>query len=344
MRINANQLEGRLKLGLASSYLVFGDEPLLVEECCAAIHSAAQREGFLERTVFNVESGFDWNELHASAHTQSLFSARRLIELRLALSRPGDAGTKALTKIVNAPPQDTLLLVVAGRLDKRAQAAAWVRVLERAGLVVSVYSLSRRDLPGWVARRMRARDITPTPEVVDALSYHFEGNLLGVSQEIEKLALLHDSKRIDLDDIKDNLSDNARFSVFALADACLGGDHGAAIRILGRLRGEGTDAVLILRVLARELRTLGQVAVRLALDEQEETVFDAYQIWPRRRALVKQAVRRGGPEEWCDMLSRAARVDRVLKGRLSGDVWLELQDLVMVMTGQRTWSPGVSGV
>lgn len=333
MRINAKQLTAHLKTELAPLYLVCGDEPLLVDECCAAVAAVARERGFSERSVLTVESGFDWDELYTSTQSLSLFSSKRLIELRMLAGRPGDVGAEVLERITQQPTQDSLLLVKAGKLDKRALATRWVKALERAGVVVTVYPLDAPELPGWIARRMRAHGLTPAAEVPEALAYHYQGNLLGVAQEIHKLAMLQAPGSVSLDDIRDNLSDNARFNVFTLVDTALGGDHVSAARILASLRSEDTDAILILRMLARETRMLAQIAARLAQGEQEARVFGAYHVWPRRQPLVRRATKRSGPDWWFALLRRAARADRILKGRLGGDIWQELQCLVMAMSG-----------
>src|SRR3989304_76441 len=181
MQLHANQLEAQLKRALAPIYLLSGDEPLLLEECCPAIRRAAQAQGCAERQVLTVEPGFDWNGLYASTQSLSLFAARRLIELPLPTGTPGGA---------------------------------------------------------------------------ELLAHHMEGNLLAAAQEIEKLALLLGRGEVSLDDIEGNLGDNARFSVFTLADACLRGGAAAILRILNSLRAEGVDPVLVLWALAREARSL----------------------------------------------------------------------------------------
>lgn len=335
MRVYANQLGGHLRGKLAPVYLIAGDEPLLVDECCDAVRAAAAASGYAERQVFTVEPGFDWNTLHGALHSLSLFSAKRLVELRMSAQAPTQAAGQLLADIVARLVDDVLLIVSTGRLDKRAQGSRWVKTLEQAGVLVLVYPLEASAMPAWIAQRMRARALRPEAGVVDLLAYHFAGNLLAAAQEVDKLVMLRGAGVVTLDDIREDLSDNARFSVFGLVDACLHGELASVARILASLRGEGTEPALILRVLAREARTLAQIATRLRAGEQESPVLQAFGIWPRRRALVNQALRRSGPEGWRKALRMAARADKVLKGRLVGDIWQELQCLAVVMCGQR---------
>ena len=63
MRLNADQLPAALGRGLASTYLISGDEPLIVGEAADAVRAAARSGGFADRVIFSIERGFDWEEL-----------------------------------------------------------------------------------------------------------------------------------------------------------------------------------------------------------------------------------------------------------------------------------------
>ncbi len=130
MRIRAEQLGEHLKKALAPIYLVFGDEPLLVQEACDAIRAAARGRGHDERMVMEAEAGFDWGGLRLASDNLSLFTQRRLIELRLYNASPGQAGGRALTDYAARPPEETVLLVSAGKMDKKA---AGQRVVQGPG-------------------------------------------------------------------------------------------------------------------------------------------------------------------------------------------------------------------
>ena len=54
MQVSATQLNAHLDKGLRSLYVLYGDEPLLVQEAADAIRASARAQGFTERTVFTV--------------------------------------------------------------------------------------------------------------------------------------------------------------------------------------------------------------------------------------------------------------------------------------------------
>ncbi len=338
MQLSVANLDDHLRRGLAPAYLVYGDEPLLVNEACDAIRAAAQASGFGERERHTVEPGFDWNALYAASQSLSLFATRRLIELRLPSGKPGETGAKMLIDMLAQPAPDTALLVVAGKLEKRDREAKWVTAIAGAGAVVAIYPIDAAQLPAWITRRMRARGLVPGSGVAELLAHHMEGNLLAAAQEIDKLAMSRDQGVVvSADDIEDCLSDNARFTVFGLADCCLQGEAAAIERILGNLRSEGVEPVLILWALAREARELTHMAADLEAGRPLPAVLESRRVWAKRRPLVSRALKRLSLARCHDLLQRAASADRAIKGRLRADPWNELECLAL---GLASAAPG----
>jgi DNA polymerase-3 subunit delta len=331
MQINADQLARQLERGLAPLYLVSGDEPLQVEECGDAIRRRAEAGGCSERNVYTVEPGFDWDGLRTATQSLSLFAERRLIELRLPTGRPGEAGAALLGELAGNASADMVLLVITGKLDKAQRESSWVQAIETAGTHVVIWPLDAQKLPAWLTQRFAARGLQPEAGVVDLLAWHLEGNMLAAAQEVDKLAMLCGDGRVRLADVEESLADSARFSVYQLVDAALAGDVVAARRILASLRTEGTEPILMLWALARELRTLAQMGQELARGKPESSVLA--RAWAQRRTLVGKALRRHPAPVWLDFMRRGARLDRILKGREAGDLWLELERLLLAVAG-----------
>ena len=342
MQINADQLARQLERGLAPLYLVSGDEPLQVEECGSAIRRRAEAGGCSERSVFTVESGFDWDGLRTATQSLSLFADRRLIELRLPTGRPGETGAALLNELATNASADIVLLVITGKLDKTQRESSWVQAIEAAGTHAVIWPLDAQKLPAWLTQRFAARGLKPEAGVVDLIAWHLEGNMLAAAQEVDKLAMLCGAVpggagategRVTLADVEESLADSARFSIYQLVDAALVGDVVAARRILASLRTEGSEPILMLWALARELRTLAQMGQELARGKPESAVLA--RAWAQRRTRVGKALRRHPAPVWLDFVRRSARLDRILKGRETGDLWLELERLLLAVAGLR---------
>jgi len=333
MPIYANQLESRLQRTLAPVYLLYGDEPLQLEECRDAVVRTARAAGFSERSLYAVESGFDWNDLFRSSQSLSLFSERRILDLRLPGGKPGEKGARVLEQLAAEPPADTVLIVSCGRLEKAARESKWAKAVGKAGVTVAVYPIDAREFPGWIVRRLQSRGVKAGKDVVDLLAHHYEGNLLACAQEIDKLAMTWGDRPIRLADVEGVLADQARFDVFGLADSCLAGDVQAIPRILASLKGEGTEPVLVLWALVREIRALAVMAAEVAAGQSPAAVLEQARVWPKRRPLVGRALTRHRQAAWQDLITRAARAERVVKGRSRGDSWREIECLALGLGG-----------
>lgn len=335
MQVRADQLGSHLAGTLEPVYLVHGDDPLLTMEACQAVRDAARAQGYSEREYYTADKGFDWFRLGNASRSLSLFAERRVIEVRLPTGKPGSAGGEVLMQLAANAGTDTIVLVWSARLDKKTQATKWVKALDQAGVSVAVYALSPRELPAWIVRRMKAHDLIPGAGVAEMLAYRYEGNLLALSQEIEKLVMLFGQGEVSLKDIDTSVADSARFDVYRLVDSCLQGDGSAAIRILHALRAEGVAPVLVSWALVREIRSLASMAIELAGGGQETSLFRVHRVWPARHSMVRSALKRHSRARWLALLQGAHRADRVIKGRETGDAWQALSALGLALAGVR---------
>ena len=312
-------------------YLLAGEEHLLLLEAADALRARARELGYSEREVFDADSGFDWNALAQSASAMSLFATRKLIDLRVPTGKPGKEGAQSIAEYCENPPPDTVLMITATQWSK-AHETSWVAAVEKVGVFVPLWPLKSNELPDWVAQRMASRGLKPTRDAIEALVERVEGNLLAAAQEIDKLALLQGDAPLDAATLEDLVADSARFDVFKLADAALAGDSARALRILAGLRAEGEQVVALLGWILNQLQMLARLANARG---NLAAAFKAERIWPAREAIYKKALSRADRAHWDACLIQAGRVDRIGKGRGTGDAWLEFERLLIAIAQPR---------
>ena len=336
MQLTPEKLDAQLSRQLAPVYFISGDEPLRVMEAADAVRAAARGQGYDEREVLTVQGGFDWDSLLSGAGNMSLFSQRRIIELRMPTGKPGVEGAKALRAYVGQLPEDTILLVTAGKLDPAARKSKWVQLLDKAGVVIFVWPLNASEFKGWVQQRMKKRGLEATPEAITLLADRVEGNLLACMQEIDKLYLLQDGGTVDAEAIMSLVGDNARYDVYGLVDSALSGDGARSVRILQGLCAEGVAPQIVVWALARELRQLAAMGTLVAGGQSVQQVLTQYRIWPdARKTLVGKALMRLPVTKCHAMLQRCALIDRVSKGQAAGKVQDELLQLTLELSGMQ---------
>ncbi len=327
MLLKGEQLAAHLERALKPVYLVYGDEPLLVIEAADAIRAAARRNGFDEREVLTATGGFNWNDLYHAAGSMSLFGGRKVIDLRIPTGKPGRDGSAALQEYCARPSPDSLLLVTLPGVDWRDEKSAWMSALAAAGVVVKLIPPLVADLPAWISGRLRRQEQSAAAEGLRFIAERVEGNLLAAHQEILKLAVLYPRGALSLEQIREAVLNVARYDLDGLREAMLVGDVARLTRIIDGLQQEGEAPLLVLWAMTEDVRVLAQISAGLAGRQSLDLLLKEARVWGGRQPLVRRAVQRIDGTRATAALVHAARIDRMIKGLASGDVWDEFRQL-----------------
>lgn len=340
MQIRVDQLRNDLKKRQLPVYMVCGDEPLQHREAVDMLRKAAKYFGYEEREVYTAEAGFDWNNLLSSANELSLFASKKLIELHLPTGKPSDKGNAFIAYCDNPPP-DTILLIVAGKIESATKKSKWYKAVEQLAGIISVWPIEGQSLNQWLQRRLQAKGLQLQPDAVQLINDRVEGNLLAADQEIEKLSLLHPAaaaqgqlQQLDYEQVSDAVFDSARYNLFDLFDCALSGDLKRASRMLYGLQREGLSIILIMSLFTREVRMLAKMSAVLYPQDNTGSNIDAAlkvtYVYPKRKPLITQALRKTRPQLWHDLLIQLLQADKMAKGAAPGDAW----DMMQLILGR----------
>jgi DNA polymerase III subunit delta len=345
MRIDSEQLPRHLARGLKSLYIVFGEELLLALEAADRIRAAALEQGYDERRVLFVEPGFDWGEVAMVGNSLSLFSPRRVLDLRILSGKPGKDGSEALQRLAGSLPEDLIVLITLPGLDRQQLASRWFDALERAGVAVHAAAVKREHLAQWLSGRLAQQDQQADAETLEFLVSRVEGNLMAAYQEVKKLALLFAAGTLPLEEVKNAVLDVARYNVFEIGPTLLKGERAHFVRMLDGLCGEGAAPPLVLWAIAEEVRAMARVKAAVDAGQTPAQALREARVWGTRQELMPRALQRLTTIQLIAALRRAAEVDRMIKGLAEGDVWDALLQLGLglVAPAQGGIAPAIRG-
>ncbi|OGB07558.1 MAG: DNA polymerase III subunit delta [Burkholderiales bacterium RIFCSPHIGHO2_12_FULL_61_11] len=328
MNLAAAQLSEHLKRGLKSLYTLHGDEPLLMQEFADALRTAARLQGYTERTVHTAAGAhFDWSGVLASVGSSSLFADKQIVEIRIPGGKPGKDGSVALQQLAErAQGHDaTLTLIMLPRLDSMTSKGAWFGALESFGVTVKFDPIDRRALPQWIAQRLQLQGqrVAAGEEGQRTLQFfadRVEGNLLAAHQEIQKLSLLYppgaDNACVVLgfDQVENAVLNVARYDVFKLSEAVLGGHALRVARMLDGLQAEGTAEVLVHWALAEDIRSMKRVKDALSAGRPMPMALRENRVWGAREKLFERVLPGMSDTALAQLLHAAHKVDGIVKG------------------------------
>lgn len=335
MKTQPGQLPQLLKKGLAPVYLVSGDEPLLVQECCDQIRKAARAAGYQDRITYHADHQLSWNSVADECNALSLFAEKRRIEIHLPTGKLGD-GRKVMEQILQSPPEDVILVLISARLDAAETKRKWYKELQGTGVHVPVWPVEPEKFAGWLQQRAGHQGLSLTRGALAVLAERLEGNLLAASQELDRLALLTDGTTIDEETIERAVQDSARFNGFELVTELLSGKAAHAGKIIGILQQEGENPLGLLSVLVRDLHLIIELKSALPAGDNPSGFLKKRGVFqPRRASAIQQAARRLNLPQLHQAISLCSSTDRAAKGFGEVSPWHHLRDLSVLLAGAR---------
>jgi DNA polymerase-3 subunit delta len=346
MKIYHNQLLKTLTQGFQPIWLVFGDEPWQKDNSLSAIKSHAQQQGFSELIRFNTDSGFDWQQIVDEYQSMSLFASQRIIEIEFSSIKVGDVGNKALVALAerltedvkkNHYPQDVIFIFHGDKLDGPSANRKWFKLLSQLGCYLPLYDIELKSMPQWLNQQSRALNLNLAPELNSLLIELFEGNLLALAQELQKLSLLFNNDFVSLEQAEQLVIKQAKFNPFQVVDSLLMGDCAKCISMLDQLQQEGTSPAKIIWALHKEILQLYAMLNQLKQGEQLTNIYKEYRIWDKRKPLYQYALTHIKLAHVKQAMMRISDIDLLSKTSSEFNVFILLADLcITVYHGDKT--------
>ena len=334
MNIKPEQLQNSLSNQLASTYFAFGAEILLVEQSLSMIKGIARENGFNERFRFDIDGNFSWDSIISLISSPSLFAEKRIIECRFTTGKIGVKGSKALTEILQTLPDEILLIISSGKLEMAQQKSKWFKTLDKKGIIIQHWEVQSNQLVGWITRNMSQLGLDSNIEVANAIAYCTEGNLLASMQEIQKLKIAYPDGKINLREYLNQIDQQSQYSVFGMIDSALQGDTDKVNKVFNSLIDDSTPPVILVSSLYREIKNLVNMSIELKTNQTIESILNNHRVWQKRKPLISNALKKHSYQKLQKLLLRLGRIDRSLKGMDNLDVYDELQNVVIALSGK----------
>jgi DNA polymerase-3 subunit delta len=212
--------------------------------------------------------------------------------------------------------------------------------------------VERQALPQWIAQRLQLQGQRVAPGESGQHSLQFfadrvEGNLLAAHQEIQKLALLHPAGELSFEQVEAAVFNVARYDVFKLSEAVLGGQMARVQRMLDGLQAEGEAEVLVHWALAEDIRALKRVKDALVAGRPMPMALRDNRVWGNKEKLFERVLPRLGETTLSNLLQAAHVVDGIVKGLKQPDWpvngWQALHRLAMMLCSECVVAPSSSG-
>jgi DNA polymerase-3 subunit delta len=188
--------------------------------------------------------------------------------------KDADVETHLVPELANMPP-DTTVAFFAREEGRTAKAPAKLEaaVKKAGGDIAAESALKPRELPRWVVSEGERLGVRVEGAAAQALVGQVGDRQQRLLRELEKLALEHgEGATIGVEEVEGAAAASAERQVWGLVDALVGRDRAHATRAFLELRAQGETLQRLIPLMARRIRDVLAIAVRLEAGESPAQV------------------------------------------------------------------------
>jgi len=278
-------------------WVICSDEIFLKRKVSQAIKKTLYPETCFSSIIRIAQQNFDWEYCLTEAKNLSLFSEKKVFDIRLSTGKPGSKGCKALIEWCENLPNLSDLILDIPSIDYASKKSNWFTTLDEFGLIINIPSPNNAELRRWLEKTFTASKVPFTQEAVNLIVERCSGNLSMAAQELQKIFLLLDSneaaKDLDKNFIQKTVANVAKYNPFDLPNLIFKKQYKKnCVELISGLKEEDFPLTLIIWILAQACRNQNLYA---------------------KKKLLKNLF----------------LIDKIVKGLIPGDPWLELELFVL---------------
>lgn len=332
IKVYPEQLTQHLEKSLMPFYLVSGNDPLLQQESVDTLCEQARKQGFAEKKSYTLDNQLNWDDVYNDCQTLSLFSSQKILLLQAGETNLTATIGEHLLELYQSAGTETLFILQAAKITRSQENSRWFKALDKL-VWIQCQTPEGANLTRWITQRSTAMQLHLDEPSLQLLSFYYEGNLLALNQTLERLSLLYPDGKLTLPRLEQAINDASYFTPYHWIDALLAGKTKRAIHILHKLHETDTEALILLRLIQKELLLL----IRLKKGMQHtplKTLFDQERIWQNRRPHYNRLLNELEPSQLYLALNQLTEIEISLKQDFNNNVWWELERLTLTLCGK----------
>lgn len=304
---------------LKPAYLIHGDDHGAVAERRAGLKALAERQGDAASVeVLDGEGGTPAGVALALSAMTFAIGRRVIVVDGVERWKQVEVEQHLVPAMGDMPPDTTVALFAREEARSKAPAAVHSAVKRAGGQIATQSTVKPWELGKWARTQAARMDISLDAAAANALVAQVGGRQQRLLRELEKLALEveieGDTQRVSVQDIERRAAHSAEWRSFALADALVGGDPGAATLAYLRVRRQGERLAGLTYLMAQRVREALQIALRLQAGESLAEVRRGLRMPPQAAERFVADIARTDPDQLRKALGALADLELDSRG------------------------------
>ncbi len=327
MQIYYNQLDSKLKDNLKPIYIIAGNEIYQEELCVQKIIKIAKKEDFLDHEIMYVEKSFDWDNFNSSNSNLSLFSNKKILELRFLTKNVGITAEKKILELSENFSQDNLIIIRLPELKAADFKKKYLGINNNHVGLIRIYPMTRKNMVDELLASSRALNYKIDINCINFIADLYEGNMVAANQALTKLDLmLIENQKIDLKFLERVFSKDVDFEASNLVDYAIEGNIEKVNTCINFLKDNDYPTQYIIWSFIRSFRTILTNLDSLAAGKSKDEILK--KVWPfERKNLMSFSLNKLSQSKIEAYLGILVRIDMQSKNVLDENIWDSIHDL-----------------
>ncbi len=298
------------------AYLIYGDDHGRISERRSALRALAEREsdsGGVE--AFEGEAAAPENVAGALASMTFAIGRRFLVVDGVERWKDADVKAHIVPALEAIGPETTIAFFGRDEGRNKTSPALAAAVEAAGGSVAAERTLKAKELPRWLRAEAAKLGVELDQQGAQALVAQVGDRQRRLVREVEKLAIeLGPGARIGIEEVEGAAAHSSERQVWGLVDALVAGDGPAATRAYVELQGQGESVTRLVGLLARRVRDVLAIALRLEAGEAPPEIKQSIKgnPWATERRIAE--ARRADPERLRRALETLADLELATHG------------------------------
>lgn len=324
--LSRDELRNQLKRReIAPVYLLFGAETYLRDLAAKTITEMVLADSSLREFNETEISLGNSPVAHAlsAAEQMPMISARRVVKITdVTVSATGTKDTLKeeneadLAAYLNRPSETSVVLFVAGELDKRRKIS---KLLLEKSVAVEFKELDEAELFNWAQNKLKELNASADDRALRFLVGLIGNNVRRLTKELEKLAVaaLPDSL-ITFELVESLVPDSRELSNFDLTDQLLSKNKTRALQTLKKILDDGAEPLMLLGLIASNFRRLYMSKELMREGVERKEVARIMKLPYSKQEDFLATARRIETEKLSWIMNRIAESDLAIKSSIGG--------------------------
>ncbi|AFZ83904.1 DNA polymerase III subunit delta [Candidatus Kinetoplastibacterium blastocrithidii TCC012E] len=332
---NINNYIKNINGSFSPVYIIIGTEQLLINETVDKICSHADKYNFHTCARLVMDSKSDWLSLLSLVSTLNLFDKNRIFNINIGCGNIGKSGSDTMSKIalyINKTENVKDILIIQMQKNNKIINSSWMKILINIATTINIPIIKQDNFPVWIKNRLQEQGQYADTKTIEWMAKNLENNLLGASQEINKLSILFPKGMLRDIEVKSILLENmSKYNLYDLRISILSGNILRSTKILHFFEINDIFPIpLILWSIYEDIRIIG----KLIENKYSPQIIEKLNIFGKHKEIiVKFSIKIKEIKSLENILIQVHDLDLISKGigievlRRNNEIWREIHSL-----------------